>query len=124
MNIDKQVIIDNRTSASINETWTEYLCLRKLSEQNYELSIQRHRVLAEASQYRNKKMPKSIKGKIVKGIEHNQVIGKDLLMLEGKKAPIQFDHFSPHIAMQWLQQVDWFNKAVWSSLGTLVKAGK
>ena len=79
-NIGDLKIIAERERSGMASVWDEYLCLRKVSETEYELSVRAYEVLAEGWDYYDEEtegydLPDEINGKGVVGFVDEWIVG-------------------------------------------------
>ena len=87
----EQIVIAKKEEASMASTWTEYLVLERHSKpKSWQLFVGKYEVLAECWDYQDEvtgdfKLPKTIKGIKVVGVEDSWVIGGQLQAWEHPK---------------------------------------
>jgi uncharacterized protein YacL (UPF0231 family) len=124
-NIGDLKIIAERECSGMVSVWDEYLCLRKVSETKYELSVRAYEVLAEGWDYYDEEsedydLPDEINGKAVVGFVDEWIVGGSLIETETFKSLIFSDLTHPDVA-QWFNEVKWNTSAVMSALQSAVE---
>jgi len=124
-NIGDLKIIAERERSGMASVWDEYLCLRKVSETEYELSVRAYEVLAEGWDYYDEKtedydLPDEINGKAVVGFVDEWIVGGSLIETEAFKSLVFVDLEHPDVT-QWFEEVKWNNSAVVSALQSAVE---
>jgi hypothetical protein len=127
MKIGEMIILDSRTDSSPASTWTEYLCLKRLENNQYELSVRAYEVLAEEADYYNEDtdtydIPEEINGKKVIGSEDVYIVGGDLLEHSDEILSLNFTNLTPSEAKKWLEEADWLRENIWNELSALIRS--
>ena len=118
-------IIDERERSGMASVWDEYLCLRKVSETEYELSVRAYEVLAEGWDYYDEEtegydLPDEINGKGVVGFVDEWIVGGSLIETEAFKSLLFKDLNHPDVT-QWFEELEWNTSAVMSALQSAVE---
>ena len=124
-NIGDLKIIAERERSGMASVWDEYLCLRKVSETEYELSVRAYEVLAEGWDYYDEEsedydLPDEINGKAVVGFVDEWIVGGSLIETEVFKSLLFKDLNHPDVT-QWFEEVEWNTSAVMSALQSAVE---
>ena len=124
-NIGDLKIIAERERSGMASVWDEYLCLRKVSETEYELSVRAYEIPAEGWAYYDEEsedydLPDEINGKAIVGFVDEWIVGGSLIETEAFKSLIFSDLNHPKV-MQWFEEVKWSTSAVMSELRTAVE---
>ena len=124
-NIGDRKIIAARERSGMASVWDEYLCLRKVSETEHELSVRVYEVLAEGWDYYDEEtegydLPDEINGKGVVGFVDEWIVGGSLIETEAFKSLLFKDLNHPDVA-QWFEEVEWNTSAVMSALQSAVE---
>ena len=124
-NIGYLKIIAERERSGMASVWDEYLCLRKVSETEYELSVRAYEVLAEGWDYYDEEtegydLPDEINGKGVVGFVDEWIVGGSLIETEAFKSLLFKDLNHPDVT-QWFDEVKWNTSAVMSALQSAVE---
>ena len=124
-NIGDLKVIAERERSGMASVWDEYLCLRKVSETEYELSVRAYEVLAEGWGYYDEEtegydLPDEINGKGVVGFVDEWIIGGSLIETEAFKILLFKDLNHPDVT-QWFEEVEWNTSAVMSALQSAVE---
>lgn len=106
------IILQSREGSSMASTWTEYLCLQRLANQKYELSIRGYEVLGEQSDYYNEEkddydIPQKINGKEVVGIEDGFIVGGRLVEQSDDLPSFEFYKTEIESVNEWLKEIQW-----------------
>ena len=124
-NIGDLKIIAERERSGMASVWDEYLCLRKVSETEYELSVRAYEVLAEGWDYYDEEsedcdLPDEINGKAVVGFVEEWIVGGSLIETETFKSLI-FSDLTHLDVTQWFDEVKWNTSSVMSALQSAVE---
>ena len=124
-NIGDLKIIAERERSGMASVWDEYLCLRKVSETEHELSVRAYEVLAEGWDYYDEEtegydLPDEINGKGVVGFVDEWIVGGSLIETEAFKSLLFKDMNHPDVT-QWFDEVKWNTSAVMSALQSAVE---
>ena len=124
-NIGDLKIIAERERSGMASVWDEYLCVRKVSETEYELSVRAYEVLAEGWDYYDEEsedydLPDEINGKAVVGFVDEWIVGGSLIETETFKSLIFSDLTHPDVA-QWFDELKWNTSEVMSVLKSAVE---
>ena len=124
-NIGDLKIIAERERSGMASVWDEYLCLRKVSETEHELSVRAYEVLAESWDYYHEEsedydLPDEINGKAVVGFVDEWIVGGSLNETEVFKSLVFRDLTHPDVT-QWFDEVKWNTSAVMSALQSAVE---
>ena len=108
---DDMIIVATREGSSMVSSWTEYLCLTKLTEHRYTLFTGRYEAIAERSEYYNEEtedydLPELIEGKTVVGLEDDYVVGGELTYYDGSEA-VEFTDVDDKVVSAWLGDSAW-----------------
>ena len=111
MNIGDIQIVASREGSTMASTWSEDLCLKKITNTKFELFIGGYEVVAEESDFFDEEtgeeeVPDEIDGFPVRGIEDGYVIGGEILKNEDN-GEIQFSIFDTKEVSDWLKSVKW-----------------
>ena len=125
-NIGDLKIIAERERSGMASVWDEYLCLRKVSETEYELPVRAYEVLAEGWDYCDEEtegydLPDEINGKGVVGFVDEWIVGGSLIETEAFKGLLFKDLNHPDVT-QWFEEVKWNTSAVISALQSAVES--
>ncbi|UCF37439.1 MAG: hypothetical protein JSU96_00785, partial [Acidobacteriota bacterium] len=120
MRIGELIELESRENSSMASTWTEYLCLSRLADETFELSVRTYDVLGAAADYVNEEtgdwdLSETIEGAFVMGVEDEWVIGGELVDNNGKS--IEFQQFDRKVILDFLESVDWLAADVWLAHG-------
>lgn len=115
-NIGDLKIIAERERSGMASVWDEYLCIRKVSETEHELSVRAYEVLAEGCDYYNDEteehdLPDEINGKSVVGFVDEWIVGGSLIETEAFKS-LSFSNLDHPNVRQWFERVQWDISAV------------
>ena len=124
-NIGDLKIIAERERSGMASVWDEYLCLKKVSETEHELSVRAYEVLAEGWNYYDEEsedydLPDEVNGKAVVGFVDEWIVGGSLIETEAFKSLLFKDLNHPNVT-QWFEEVKWNNSAVMSALQSAVE---
>jgi hypothetical protein len=89
------VVLGTEENSSMVSTWKEFVCLQRLSDARFELSVRGYEVLGEASGYRDEEtgeyhLPSEIDGSTVVGVEDEYVVGGSLVPHSDDRYPLVF----------------------------------
>jgi len=107
------------------QEWDEYLCLRKVSETEHELSVRAYEILAEVWAYYDEEsedydLPDEINGKAIVGFVDEWIVGGSLIETEAFKSLAFSDLNHPKVT-QWLEEAKWSTSKVTSELRSAVE---
>ena len=119
-------IISSRDGSSPASSWSEDLCLKRVSDTEFELFVGGYEFVAEVSDFFNEEteeeeVPEEIGGYPVQGIQEGYVIGGEILKNEGN-GEVQFSDPEISEVKEWLASVDWNTEQVFSSIKTAIKS--
>ena len=125
-NIGDLKIIAERERSGMASVWDEYLCLKKVSETEHELSVRAYEVLAEGWDYYDEEsedydLPDEINGKAVVGFVDEWIVGGSLIETEAFKGLTFSDLNHPEVT-QWLAEIQWNTSDVVSAIGSVVES--
>lgn len=125
-NIGDLKIIAERERSGMASVWDEYLCVRKVSETEHELSVRAYEILAEREAYCNEEtedydLPDEINGKAIVGFVDEWIVGGSLIETEAFKSLTFSDLNHPEVT-QWFEEVKWSTSAVMSALQLAVES--
>ena len=124
-NIGDLKIIAERERSGMASVWVEYLCVRKVSETEHELSVRAYEILAEGWAYYDEEaedydLPDEINGKAIVGFVDEWIVGGSLIETEAFKSLTFSDLNDPEIT-QWFEEVKWSTSVVTSALQSAVE---
>ena len=101
-------ILEQKTKSSMVSSWTEYLCLQRLAENKFELSMRSYEIIGDPSAYYDEKtddyvIPDLIDGQKVAGVEDGYIVGGELISLEDQMSPLLF------VSVDDEKLIDWIN---------------
>ena len=112
MKLDSLVVVDERVLSNPVDCGGEYLCLRRISESKYELSLREYEILGDIRDYCDdngeENIPDFIDGKkVIHGEGYDLVLGGDLVIQKLHIVPITF--FEPNFndISIFLNEFDW-----------------
>ena len=119
-------IISSRDGSSPASSWSEDLCLKRVSDTEFELFVGGYEFVAEVSDFFNEEteeeeVPEEIGGYPVQGIQEGYVIGGEILKNEGN-GEVQFSDPEISEVKEWLASVDWNTEQVFLSIKTVIKS--
>ena len=125
-NIGDLKIIAERERSGMASVWNEYLCVRKVSEMEHELSVRAYEILAEGWAYYDEEsevydLPDEINGKAIVGFVDEWIVGGSLIETEAFKSLTFSDSNGPEVT-QWFEEVKWSKSAVMLELQTAVES--
>ena len=87
MDAEEIKIIDSRECSTLASTWSEDLCLKRVSQTHFELFVGGYDVVGETSEFFDEEtgeeeIPDEIGGYPVRGIEDGYVIGGEIVKNE------------------------------------------
>jgi len=124
MDAGKIKIIDSREGSSLASTWSENLCLKRVSQTNFELFVGGYEVVGETSEFFDEKtgkeeIPDEIDGYPVQGVEDGYVIGGEIVKNE-EYGELQFSDFKAADVRDWLASIDWNTDQVFLLIRTII----
>jgi len=124
MDAGKIKIIDSREGSSLASTWSENLCLKRVSQTNFELFVGGYEVVGETSEFFDEKtgkeeIPDEIDGYPVQGVEDGYVIGGEIAKNE-EYGELQFSDFKAADVRDWLASIDWNTDQVFLLIRTII----
>lgn len=125
MDIGKIYIIDEWDESSMISMWTEYLCLQKLDDSNYELSIRGYQILDDLQKYYDEEMdtfdiPKEIDGWPVVKVEGEYIVGGPLLNHSDDIWPIEFESTDDPNVVEWLNDAGKNDKHIIDHINSVI----
>jgi hypothetical protein len=122
MKIDEIKIIDSRECSTLASTWSEDLCLMRVSETHFELFVGGYDVVGETSDFFDEEtgeeeIPDEIGGYPVRGVEDGYVIGGEIVKNE-EYGEVQFADLEAAEVQEWLTGVEWNTNRVSSLIRT------
>ena len=117
-------IIDSREGSSPASTWSEDLCLKRVSQTHFELFVGGYEVVGETSEFFDEEtgeeeIPDEIGGYPVQGIEDGYVIGGEIVKNE-EYGEFQFSDFKAADVRDWLASVNWEHAALLQEIADIV----
>lgn len=124
MDAGKIKIIDSREGSTLASTWSENLCLKRVSQTNFELFVGGYEVVGETSEFFDEKtgveeIPDEIDGYPVQGVEDGYVIGGEIVKNE-EYGELQFSDFKAADVRDWLASVEWNTEQVFLLIRTTI----
>ena len=124
MDIGESKIIESRTGSSMASSWREYLCVERIGDEEFELTVRGYGIIGEVSEYSdedgNYELPEEIDGQYVAGVEDGEfIVGGDLVIQSEDDGSARFSNPSQIEVTEWLAQVTWNEKNVLNKLGKL-----
>ena len=107
-------IIDERRQSGRVSSWNEYLCLQRLSSDEFEISVCGYEVLGERDAYYDEesdeyKLLETIDGKEVVAIEDEWVVGGNLVNHSDELMPLRFGIEEVDDLIAWLGDANWYS---------------
>ena len=117
-------IIDSREGSSPASTWSEDLCLKRVSQTHFQLFVGGYEVVGETSEFFDEEtgeeeIPDEIGGYPVQGIEDGYVIGGEIVKNE-EYGEFQFSDFKAADVRDWLASVNWEHAALLQEIADIV----
>ena len=111
MKVGELKVINSGEQSTMASTWTEYLCIEKLTKDDFELSIRSYEVLGEAIDYSDEDgewdLPDEIDGMKVMGLEDEYVVGGNLVLHSDDYGEVKFSDPKHRDVLDWLKSVGW-----------------
>ncbi len=125
-NLNEVQYIDMRQQSSMSSTWDEYLCIERISNKEFELSIRSYEVLGELFEFQDEEgnLPDEIDGASVVGSWEEFIIGGNLIPRSDEYGEVRFRDFENQDVFDWLGSVDWDSKKIRKELKKLSKLEK
>ena len=125
--IGKIKIISSREGSDPGSTWSEDLCLMRVSDTKFDLFVGGYEVIAEVSDFFDEEtgeeeVPEEIDGYPVQGIEDGYVGGGEILKNEDD-GEIQFSDFETIEVKEWLESINWGDPDTVSAIQVALKSG-
>ena len=125
MHVGKIHIIDEWDESSMLCMWTEYLCLQKLENSNYELSVRGYQILDDLQKYYDEDLdifdiPKEIDGWPVVKVEGEYIVGGLLLNHSDDILPIEFTSTDDPDLIEWLIDAGKNDKRIIDDINSLI----
>ena len=119
-------IISSREGSNPASTWSEDLCLKRVSDNEFELFVGGYEVIAEVSDFFDEEtgeeeVPEEIDGHPVQGIEDGYVIGGEILKNEDD-GEVQFSDLETSEVKEWLASVNWGDATTLSAIQAAFKS--
>ena len=110
-------ILDERRQSGRVSSWNEYLCLQRLSSNEFEISVCGYEILGERDAYYNEEndefeLPETIDGKSVVTIEDEWVVGGNLVNHSDELMPLRFRTEEVADLIVWLKDANWYSDGV------------
>lgn len=117
-------IIDSRECSTLASTWSEDLCLIRVSETHFEIFVGGYDVVGETSEFFDEEtgeeeIPDEIGGYPVRGVEDGYVIGGEIVKNE-EYGEFQFSDFKAADVRGWLASVNWEHAALLQEIADIV----
>lgn len=124
-NIGDLKITAERERSGMTSVWNEYLCLRKVSETEHELSVRAYEILAEGWTYYDEEtedydLPDEINGRTIIGFVDEWIVGGSLIETEAFKS-LNFSDLDHPEVTQWFDEIKWNTPNVMSALRSAVE---
>lgn len=116
--------IDTREGSSPASTWSEDLCLKRVSQTHFDLFVGGYEVVGETSDFFDEEtgeeeIPDEIGGHPVRGVEDGYVIGGEIVKNE-EYGEFQFSDFKAADVRGWLESVNWEHAALLQEIADIV----
>jgi hypothetical protein len=126
MEIGDIKIIASRKGSTPASTWTENLCLKKITNTEFELFVGGYEVVAEASDFYDEEteedvIPDEIDGYPVMGTIDGYVIGGEILKNEDD-GEVRFTDFETAEVRDWLKGIKWGDTNTVSAIQAALKS--
>ena len=123
LKINEIEIIETILHSTMASTFTEYLCLEKINNNQFRLFVGGYEVIGEASDYYNEEddeenIPEQIDGQTVQGVEDGCIIGGSILQNEDDGEVI-FSSTTDKDLKEWLERVSYYNTKIIEKLKKL-----
>ena len=126
MKVGELKVINWGEQSTMASTWTEYLCIERLTKDDFELSIRSYEVLGEAMDYSdddgNWDLPDEIGGMKVMGLEDEYVVGGNLVLHSEDYGEVKFSDPQDKEVSDWLKSVGWDNDNTRKEIIKLIKS--
>ncbi len=123
---DLQIIDEREQSNFASGCWDEYLCLTRVSKEEFELYIGGFQVLGQAEDYFNDDgdfdIPDEIDGVSVIGPKNGSIIGGELVKSDGNYGEVKFSDPKHRDVLDWLKSVGWDNDNTRKEIIKLIKS--
>lgn len=119
-------IIDSREGSSPASTWSEDLCLKRVSQTHFELFVGGYEFVGETSEFFDEEtgeveIPDEIGGYPVRGVEDGYLIGGEIVKNEDD-GEVQFSDLETPEVREWLVSVEWNTDQVFLSIKTAINS--
>jgi hypothetical protein len=126
MEIGEIHIIDKSEESTMTGSWTEYLCLRKVSVEIFELSVRGYMILDEIEKYYDEETdvysyPDEIDGWSVMGTEGVYIIGHNLINQSDNVSPIEFTSVDDPEVIGWLSSPKKYDDKIINDIRSHIK---
>lgn len=119
------LVLDQRDGNELIPCWQDFLCIERLTDIQYELSIRIYEVLGCTESYLDKNgilcLPEIINGKTVIGVEDEFIVGGTLIRVENEISSFKFTYLNLEGAEQWLKRNKWDKSEIIGSISSIVK---
>lgn len=117
-------IIATRERSTPASTWSEDLCLKRVSQTHFKLFVGGYEVVGETSEFFDEEtgeeeIPDEIGGYPVRGVEDGYVIGGEIVKNE-EYGEFQFSDFKAADVRDWLASVNWEYAALLQEIADIV----
>ena len=116
--------LDSREETGSTDTWTEYLCLKKLKK-GFELTIRGYEILGQLSDYTdddgNENLPDEINGEKISNYDNEYIYGSNLVINADDDGSVKFINPNEDDVREWLESVDWFGENLISDIEEIIK---
>lgn len=111
MKVGELKVINSGEQSTMASAWTEYLCIEKLTKNDFKLSIRSYEVLGQAIDYSDEDgewdLPDEIDGMKVMGLEDEYVVGGNLVLHSDEDGEVKFTDPKHRDVLDWLESVGW-----------------
>lgn len=106
-------------------SWREYLCVEKVSDQSFQMTIRGYEVIGEASDYYNEEtdevdLPNFIGNSEVHGTEDEYIVGGELIARVDEEGSDGFSTNGDSNLISWLEDNNWKSGDVLNGIKNLV----
>jgi hypothetical protein len=111
MEIGEIKTLDYREGSSIASTWSEYLCIQRMSCRKYDVFVGGYEVIGEVSDFYDEEqdeeiIPDQIDGCDVVGVEDGYIVGGEIVRNEGE-GQVTISKNPDQTFDVWLEELKW-----------------
>ncbi|MCP4124979.1 MAG: hypothetical protein GY751_24825 [Bacteroidetes bacterium] len=125
MKIGELEILEFDERSSMASSWTEFVCIERITADEFELSIRGYQAIGEISDYWDEEageylLPDKIDGLKVHGTEDEVVVGGNLVLQSDDEGILIFTDPNSGSVTEWLRSVGWESSEIHDAIYKIV----